>query len=169
MLKNLLIIGAAMVGATALAPTAAFAHDNVISFNGLTIGDKDKDLLDQLIELDADDIADIRDEMADAREDIRDAIADIDDARDEVKSVPGGKAILAVALRSASGAVSDATEDAFEEVRSELDSAERRLPGRASEIGDAEVAETQEAINALREGLDSVEAALAELKEAMEA
>lgn len=169
MLKKIIIAGTALLGAAALAPAALAGGPTVISFDNLTIGDEDKDFLEQLIELDASDIEDIRADMADARADIRDAIDEIDEAREEMKSVPGGKAILAAALLAASEVVSEATEEAFSEVRSELDSAETGLAGKAGEISAEELAETKGAIEMLREELTDVEIALAELMQAMNA
>lgn len=168
MLKTILVAGGALIGVALIAP-AASAHNTTLSFHHFSIGDDDEDLLDQLIELDAEDIADIREEMADAREDIRDAILDIEDAREEAKAAPGGKSIVNAALKAASAIVDSAVSEALDEVRSELDSAERRLPGRADEIGADEVAETQLAIDTIREEIVEVEAALEELLDVMRA
>lgn len=165
--RSLLIAGAAAFAVCAAAPTAAYAGGKSISINGVNFGSED--LLERLIDLDADDIAHMRAEMADARAEIADAIDDIEDARLEAKSAPGGETILNVALDAADAAVSGATGAAFAEVRRELDRAARELKDMRSDLSAAEFAETQEAIAVIREGLTSLEAALAELSAAMKA
>lgn len=165
--KNLIIIGAAAFAVCAAAPTAALAGDRSISINGWDFDDED--LLERLIEMDADDIADLREEMAEAREEIADAILEIEDARKEARSAPGGEAIIKIALDAAEAVVSETTRAAFAEVRRELDRAARELSDIRGEISAEEFAETREAIAVIREELSSIEAALADLSAAMKA
>lgn len=145
--------------------TPASAH---IEFGHLHFDD-DEDVLQQLIDLDADDIDELREEFADARVEIREAISEIDEAREEVEGVPGGKTILKTALSAASAIVSKATSEAFEEVRAELADAESELAGMETELSAEEYAETQMAIDVIRTELVEIEVALDELLQAMRA
>ena len=76
-----LAIFASATAAMMLAVATPAAAD--IQFNDISIGgvefDDDEDLLTQLIELDADDIDELREEFAEAREDIADAVLDIEE------------------------------------------------------------------------------------------
>ncbi len=166
--EKLFMIGAAIFAFAVAAPAAANARSANISIDGLDFGD-DEDLLEQLIELDADDIEDLRDEMADAREDIADAILEIEDAREEVKEAPGGAVMMKIALGAASTVVTKATNKVFDEVKASLNEAADELETVRDEIGDAEYRETKMAIFVIREELAKLEAALAELTDAMRA
>lgn len=167
-IEKLFMIGAAVFAVSVAAPGAANAHGDNISFNGLNFGD-DEDLLDQLIELDADDIDEIRDEMADAREDIAEAILEIEDAREEAREAPGGAVIMKIALGTASKVVTKATDRVFEEITDDLNDAASELETVKVELGDAEYNETKLAITVIREELAQLEAALDELTDAMRA
>ncbi len=126
---------------------------------------KDGDLLEQLIELDKQGIEDLRAEMAEARADVAEAIAEIDEAREEVKSVPGGRLILKIAFASARAGASTAIEEALGDARREIDRAEQEL--KTAEVDAEELAETQTAIDVLREEINALEASLNELLSAM--
>ena len=167
-IEKLFMIGAAVFAVSVAAPGAANAHGDNISFNGLNFGD-DEALLEQLIELDADDIDEIRVEMADAREDIADAIIEIEDAREEVREAPGGAVIMKIALGTASKVVTRTTDKVFEEITNDLDDAASELETVRVEIGDAEYNETKLAISVIREELAQLGAALDELTDAMRA
>ena len=167
-LEKILIIGAAIFAVAAAAPSAAHARGTNISIDGLDFGD-DEDLLEQLIEMDADDIQDLRDEMADARDEIADAILEIEDAREEVREAPGGAVIMKIALGTASTVVTKATGKVFKEVKADLNDAADELETVKDEIGDAEYQETKLAISVIREELAELEASLAELTGAMRA
>ena len=67
----------------------------------------------------------------------------------------------------ASITVSKATESALDEVRTEMNKAEKELDNRRAELGEAEYAETQGAFAMVREELEHIEDALDELKEAL--
>ncbi len=163
--KTLIISGAAALGLAFAAP-AAMAGDFVnISFDDLDFGEED--FLQKLIEMDADDIADMRAEMADARAEIRDAIGEIEDARAEAEANPETRSVIEAALAAASAAVTSATNSAFEKVRAELDEAEIELA--TTDVSAEEMTETQGAIAAVREELAGIEAAVGELVAAMKA
>lgn len=166
--KKLIMIGAAIFAVAAAAPGAAYAHGNNISINGLDFGD-DEDLLEQLIELDADGIEEIRVEMADAREDIADAILDIEEAREEAREASGGAVIMKIALGTAGTVVTKTTGKVFREIKADLNDAASELEETRGEVGEAEYAETTLAISVLREEIASLEAALDELTSAMRA
>lgn len=161
---RLTIAGAAVCG-MALA-TPAMARDSSDRDVVINIG-KDGDLLKQLIEMDAEDIADMRAEMAEARADVAEAIGDIEDARQEVKGIPGGRLILRIAFASARAGATTAVEEALTDARTEIDRAERDL--RTAEVSEEERVETQGAIDVLRTELDSLEDSLNELLSAMSA
>lgn len=167
-IEKLFMIGAAIFAVSAVAPGAAHARGDNISINGLDFGD-DENLLEQLIELDANDIEDMRDEMADARIEIADAILEIEDAREEVEETPGGAVVMKIALGTASAVVTKATDKVFEEVKAGLNDAAAELETVRDEIGEAEYSETKLAIAMLREELAELEAALADLTDAMRA
>lgn len=163
--KALIFSGAAALGLAFAAP-AAVADDFVnISFDDLDFGDED--FLQKLIEMDADDIADMRAEMADARAEIRDAISEIQEARAEAEANPESRTVIEAALAAASVAITSATDSAFEKVRAELDEAEVELA--ATDVSADEMAETQGAIAAVREELAGIEAAVSDLVAAMKA
>ena len=159
-LTKLAIAGIAAGSLAFAAP--AYAKDRNININ---IGDED--LLEELIELDAEGIDELREEFADAREDIADAIADIEEAREDVKDAPGAKMVLKVAFASARVVSSAAINEALREVRSAIDDAEVEL--KTADVSDEERVETQGAIDMLRTELDSLEASLDELVDALRA
>ncbi len=167
-MRSLILAGAAVFTFAAAAPTAAIAHDSAISFDGFSFDD-DKDLLEQLIELDADDIDELREEMAEAREEIADAILEIEEAREEARGAPGGGAIINVALNTASAVVTRTTNKAFKEVEKELARAERELADARETVGEAEFAETTMAISVIREEIEEIKVSLSELTAAMKA
>jgi len=155
----------ALAGA-ALVSTAAVAGDRKERDLVINIG-KDGDLLEQLIAMDAEDIEDMRAEFAEARADIKDAIADISEARAEAKRAPGGGVILKIAFATARSGVSAAVDEALGEARRELDRAGRDL--KVKDLSKDERAETEFAIDTLREELDSLEVAIEELMDALRA
>lgn len=127
----------------------------------------DGDLLQDLIEMDAADIEEMRNDFAEARADIKEAIGDIDEARDEVKGVPGGGVILKIAFATARSSASIAIDEALAEARKEIARAERDL--KTADISAEERAETGLAISTLREELDTLQVALEDLIEALRA
>lgn len=161
-IRNTIMAGAAVLALGVAAPLGgASAHSFHLNF------DDHEDLLEQLIELDADGIEDLRDELIEARAEIGEAIYDIQEAKEEVKGVPFGGMIARIAFRAASATVSEASETALDEVRSEMVKAERELDNRRAELGEAEYAETQGAFVMLREEMAELEAALEELSQAL--
>jgi chromosome segregation ATPase len=169
--KTLLMAGAAAFGLslTATAATAGDMSNISIDMDSFDLDIGDEDFLEQLIEMDAEDIAELRADMAEARGDIREAIGEIEEARREAESSPESKAIIATALAAASESVSESTKGVFDQVRSELDRAERELKDGKADISAEEFAETTEVIAALRDELSGVELALGELIDAMKA
>ena len=163
--KIFILSGAAAIGLAFAAP-AALANDFIdISLEDLDFGDED--FLQQLIDMDADDIANMRAEMAEARAEIREAIGEVEAARAEAAANPETKPVVIAALEAASAAVVTATKTVFEEIRTELDDAETDLA--AADISAEEMSETKAAIAALREELAGIEDALGELVAAMRA
>ena len=162
---SILAAGAVIaLGATDIAA----AHEdegNTLTINGVTFSAED--LLDDLIALDADDIADMRADFAEAQEDIIDAIGDIEEAREDVRGVPGGRFVLKIAFAAARESVTEATDEAFSEVRANLVVAEKDLEAAKDEVGQGEYSETTEAIAVIRDGMDDIQASLAELTAAM--
>ena len=156
--RNMLCAGAA---ALALAASPASAHSYSFSF------DDHEDLLEQLIALDADGIADLRSDLQEAQADVADAIEDIAEAREEVKEVPFGGLIARIAFSAAKASVSEATDIAIDEIREELNLAEEELGARRNDLGEAEFNETSGAIAMIQEELDGLEAVLDELVEAL--
>jgi predicted nucleic acid-binding Zn-ribbon protein len=164
-LSSFMIALFALAGAV-LVSTAAIAGEKKDRDIVINVG-KDGDLLKQLIEMDASDIEDMRAEFAEARADIKEAIADITDARSEVKGVPGGGVILKIAFATARSSVSIAVDEALSDARREVDRAARDL--KSMDVSADERAETELAISTLREELDSLEVALEELMDALQA
>ncbi|HNR77141.1 MAG TPA: hypothetical protein PKM48_08415 [Parvularculaceae bacterium] len=160
-LAKLAIAGIAAGSLAFAAP--AYAKDRNVNIN---IGGEG-DLLEQLIELDADGIEELRAEIADARDEIADAIADIEEAREDVKDAPGARMILKVAFASARVVTSTAVDEALREVRTEIDRAERDL--KTADVSDEEKVETQGAIDMLRAELDALELSLEDLVDALRA
>lgn len=159
-----ILAGAAAIGLSIVAP--AVAHERKEHDHVLFIG-KDGDLLERLIELDAADIEEMRADFAEARSDIRDAVKDVEEAREEVRAVPGAGTIVKAAFATARVTVTGAVADALDEVREELDVAERDLA--AADVSEAERIETQDAIDMLRTELAALEAAMDELADALRA
>ena len=92
-IRNTIMAGAAALSLGLLAPMGgASAHSFHLSF------DDHEDLLEQLIELDADGIDDLRDELVEARAEIGEAIYEIQEAKEEVKGVPFGGMIARIAF-----------------------------------------------------------------------
>ena len=166
--RSIMLAGVAAFTISAAAPTAALAHDADVSFNGFSF-DGDEDLLRQLIELDASDIAELREEMAEAREEIAEAVLEIAEAREEASAAPGGAAIVNVALSAASIAVTQTTNKAFKDAEKHLARAERELDDARQSVGEAEFAETTMAIRVIREEIAEIKIALSELTNAMKA
>jgi hypothetical protein len=160
-LRNCALAIAAVVALTvaALLPTGTEARSYDI--------DDPEDLVEQLIKMDEDDIADLRADLVDARADIREAISDIEDAKDDVKDAPGGEAISRVAFRVAGAAVSSATGAALAEAHDALNEAEQILDGRRDELGMSEYRETRGAIDMIRGELTEIEATLQDLLDAL--
>lgn len=164
-LSSLVIAVVALAG-VALVSTAAVAGEKKGRDIVINIGEEGE-LLEQLIEMDAADIEDMRAEFAEARADIREAIADIDEARSDVKGVPGGGVILKIAFATARTSVSVAVDEALGEARREIDRAASDL--RKMDVSADERAETEGAILTLREELDQLQDALEELMDALKA
>ena len=160
-IRSLTLAGAAALAMAAAPVSGASAH----SFH-LNIEDHE-DLLEQLIELDAEGIEDLREELIEAQADIAEAVVEIEEAKEEVKDVPFGGLIANIAFRVASVTVSKATESALDEVRREMAKAEDELDNRRAELGEAEYAETQGAFAMVREELENIEDALDDLKAAL--
>lgn len=156
------LVAAGAAAAGLFLATPAFAHGG---HDILSLGDDDN-LLQELIDLDADGIQDLRDEFADARADIKDAINDVEEAREEVKSAPGGAAIAKIAFKAAREATSTAVRKALAEANDRVDEAERQL--KTADVSPEERVETQEAIDVLREGLASLEEPLDDLLAALD-
>jgi len=167
--KALLISGAAALGLAFAAPAAGAADIGEISFNDFNFDIDGEDFLQNLIEMDAEDIAELRADMAEARADIKDAIAEIEEARKEAAEQPEAKAILAAALSAASASVIESTEGVFKQVHEALDRAEIELVSGQVDVSAEEVAETKLVISTLREELGGVQAALSELVATMKA
>ncbi|WP_133162196.1 hypothetical protein [Hyphococcus luteus] len=168
--KIWLAAGAAALGLAVAAPAALAGNftDKAVSFDGVNLNiNDDEDLLQTLIDMDAEDIADLREEMADARADIKDAIGDVEEARREAKEDPKTAGFVDIAFAAASASVESSTRGVFDNVYAALDRAESNLDAGKVEVSDAEFEETSEAIAVIREELAGVEAALDELLAAM--
>ncbi|MEZ5893204.1 MAG: hypothetical protein R3C58_08695 [Parvularculaceae bacterium] len=168
LLKPFAAAGAA--AALVFAAPAASAHDFGdlnISLNDLDFDDED--LLPKLVEMDREDIADLRADMAEARKDIKEAIADVEKARKEAAATPETRTIVAAALAAAAVSVEEATGEVFEKVRAELARAETELNDTKANYSAEEYAETKDVIAAIREELSGLEVALGELITALNA
>lgn len=161
---RLAIAGAAFC-AMALA-TPAFAGGKADREVIVNIGE-DGDLLEQLIELDAAGIEEMRAEIAEARVEIAEAIGEIEEARQQVKAIPGGQVILKIAFASARAGATAAVDEALAEARVEIDKAEVGLT--TADVSAEERAETQYAIKVLRTELEALEVSLATLMDALRA
>ncbi len=159
--RNFLLAAAALVALTlaALIPSSANAHN-------FHLGDAEE-LLEDLIEMDARDIEELKDDLVDARADINDAIFDIEDAKEDVKDAPAGEAIAKVAFKVAGAAVDRATGKAIKEARKTLDEAETLLDEQREDVGEAEYQETLGAIAMIRSELIEIESALDDLTQAL--
>ncbi|MBT8471312.1 MAG: hypothetical protein HKN14_02025 [Marinicaulis sp.] len=166
MTKGLFAAGAALFAMT-LAPVANAHGGDGFTINGFNFGDDTEDLLEKLIELDADEIEEIRIDLADAREDVLDAISDVEEAKEEASDVPGGGAIVKIAIGIAAGAVVESTDEIFEELRVSLNDASKELVERRSEVGEAEFDETNNAISVMLSGIAGIEDAIDTLVAAM--
>lgn len=161
MIRNasLTILGAAAAAMMAFAPASAHGKEIV-----LNIGDGD--LLEKLIALDAQGIAEMRAEIAEARAEIAEAVRDIEEAKKEIDEAPAGaRVVVRIAFAAAREATEAAVKEALAEARDEIDDAERRL--KSADVSEAERAETQGAIDALREDLAGLELSLNDLLAAL--
>lgn len=122
------------------------------------------DLLDRLIALDAEGIADMRDTIADARVEIERAADDIRFAREEAAEGRGNRLVV-LALSVAAEEIEQIVGGAVAAAYVEIDDAERRLVG--VDLSPEERNETQSAIDGLRIDLADVEAALGRLMETL--
>ncbi len=166
--KTALIAGAAALAFT-LAPAANASEFGDISIEDFNLNLGDEDLLDGLIAMDADEIAELRAELAEARVEIAGAIQEIEDARAEAAKSKEAAAILAVALSEASKSVEETVAEAFDEARQELNRAEGELIDMKPSISSAEFEETSALIAYLRSELVEIETALGDLVAAMKA
>ncbi|MFN0023099.1 MAG: hypothetical protein ACKVS5_04295 [Parvularculaceae bacterium] len=159
------IAAAAVAGAMLVSPAVAASEKGgrevVINFG------EDGDLLEQLIEMDAEAIAGMRAEFTEARAEIRDAISEIAEARADVDGVPGGRVVLKIAFATARSAASMAINEALAEARAEVVRAKSELT--TLDVSSAERTETAGALSILGEELDALEATLEELIEALQA
>jgi hypothetical protein len=146
---------AAYAGMAVAAP--AFAGEKSDRTIEIDLGD-DEELLEKLIAMDAAEIAEVREGFAEARAKIADALDDIEGARVEASKAPDGQLILKIAFSVASSSVSGALGAALNEFRSNLDDAERDLA--AADVSAEEKAETQGAIDMIREELSLLEASI---------
>lgn len=152
------ILGAASAAAAMVFAAPAFANEG----REIVLNIGDGDLLEKLIELDAQGIADMRADIAEAREEIADAIRDIEETQEEIKDAPAGaRVVVRVAFAAAREVTESAVGEALAEVHEEIDDAERRL--KTVDVSDAERVETQGAIDALREELAELQRSLDEL------
>lgn len=165
--KGVRASAAAMTAAlTAGLVFAAPAH-SMDSDRTITIDfDSDEDFLEDLIELDAEGIADMRAEFADARAEIDDAVDEIRDAREEARSAPGGEFIVKIAFAVAKATVRVSIDRALNDVGRAVDKAERDLA--TADVSDAERIETQGVIDILRVELASLRTSLDELAAALD-
>lgn len=155
------LAGTAALAFASFAPMTASAHSFSLSI------DDHEDLLEQLIELDADEIEDLREDLVDARADIAEAIGDIEEAKEEVRDAPFGGIVAKIAFRAASATVSEAVTEALSEARVELGKAEDELEVRRTDLGEAEYTETKGAITMIHEELGNIEDALVDLLSAL--
>lgn len=160
-LRNFLLAAAATLSliAASLVPTTADAKRYHIGDPGA--------LLDELIDMDAGDIADLKADLVDARNDITDAIGDIAEAKEDIAEAPMGETIGNIAFSIARSAVDRATGKALNEARETLDDAEAILATRRDDIGEDEFEETRGAITMIRRELIEIEYALDALTTAL--
>mgnify|MGYP000427482241 CR=1 FL=1 len=153
--KTLDLRALALAGAAALciaAPASAQEFD----------WDDEEDFLDDMIAMDADDIAEMREELAEARAEIADGIRDVEEAREEAKSQPMAGAFVEAAFAAASAGLS-AGVDGLDEAFKAIDRAEATLKKRRDELGEAEYRETKDALAMLRTELAGIQAGLEDL------
>jgi len=154
-LKTLDLRALALAGAAALCFAApASAHD----FDW----DDEEEFLEDLIEMDADDIAELRAELVEARAEIADGIRDLEEAREEAKSQPMAGVFVEAAF-AAAGAGLSAGVDGLDEAFKAIDRAEAALKARRADLGEAEYRETKDALAMLRTELASIQAGLEDL------
>ncbi len=166
-MKSLLSAFALSIAATAIVSAPAAARDVTIKTGGdrtIVLGE-DGDLLEQLIELDAKGIEDLRADFADARHEINDAIDEIEDARADLRGVPGARFIVRMAFAAAAEATAEASEEAFADAFEEVDRAEDGL--RAAKVSAEERTETQGAIEMIRDELGGLQESLDRLSAAL--
>lgn len=145
---------AAAVGLVASAPANASPGEII----DIIVGEGD--LLDKLIALDADGIADMRDRIAEARIEIERAADDVRRAREDARSGRGNR-FVALALSAVASEMDSVVARAIDSAYAEIDDAERRLAD--ADVSADERDETQGAIDGLRADLGDIEEALARL------
>jgi predicted nucleic acid-binding Zn-ribbon protein len=164
--RRVLAIGIAAIAL--VAPAAANESNSRDTGRGepreIIIGEAD--ILEELIEMDAEDIADLRADLADIRAGIEDAIGDIAEAREEMRDAPGGRYLVKIAFAAMAEATESAVGEAISAAFAKLDVAERGLAD--ADVSDAERRETQGAIDGLRDDLGALEDALDDLRAALE-
>ena len=152
----------AMIAAAALAFAVSPAAAAERNFD---FGD-DKEMLAELIELDADDIAEMRAELAEARIEIEDAIAEIAAERAAIEDQPVfARAIMKIAFGFAGARIDNEALEAFDEALAALAEADTEL--KLADVSDQERAETQAAIDLLQAELPALRALLERLGDAL--
>jgi hypothetical protein len=142
------------------AANPAFAADRNYEFVD------NEEMLAELIELDADDIAEMRDELAEARVEIEEAIAEISAERAAIEDQPVfARAIMKIAFGFAGARIENEGLEAFDEALAALGEADAEL--KLAAVSDEERAETQAAIDLLQTELPALRDLLARLGEAM--
>lgn len=167
--KAMIITGAAAFGLVLAAPAAHAGSFGDLSFNGVDFDIDSEDFLQNLIDMDAEDIAEMRADMAEARSDIKDAISEIEQARKDAGENPEAKKAVMAAMAAASDSVMDSAKEVFSKVRAALDKAETDLVSGKIEVSAEEIDETKLVIATLREELGGIEVALGELAAALKA
>lgn len=169
MIKNKqgLLIAASAAAFMAFAPVSAHAASVDVEISDFDFDSED--LFEELVALNANDIATLQGDFEDARYEILDAIDEVHEAREEIRSVPFIGIFVRAVFRTAGSASLAATQSAFDGVESRLDDAENRLFEEADRLGPDETAETGEAISVIREGILGLQDALGELLSAMSA
>lgn len=149
----------------AAAPAVAKVQVSTGGDREVVIGKSNKDLLEELIALDAKGIADMQSDFVDARREIDASIAEVAAAREEAHRVPFARFIVRMAFSSAAEATTEASREGFDEARVELSRAELKL--RSAAVSAAERQETQGAIDMIRGELSLLQASLERLAEAL--
>ncbi len=171
MIKNKqgLLIAASAAAFMAFAPVSAHAASVDVEISDFDFDFDSEDLFEELVALNANDIATLQGDFEDARYEILDAIDEVHEAREEIRSVPFIGIFVRAVFRTAGSASLAATQSAFDGVESRLDDAENKLFEEADRLGPDETAETGEAISVIREGILGLQDALGELLSAMSA